>query len=54
VATYSNRDQSSGYVQRTVNLASYAGQQVTLRFQGTEDYTLATSFLLDDITLSTP
>ncbi len=54
VATYSNRDQSSGYVQRSVNLASYAGQQVTLRFQGTEDYTLATSFLLDDIALSTP
>jgi subtilisin family serine protease len=54
LATYSNRDKSSGYVQRTVNLSAYSGQQVTLRFAGAEDSMLATSFLLDDISLATP
>ena len=54
VASFSNRDRSSGYVQRTVDLSAYAGQQVTVRFAGTEDSVLATSFLLDDIALTTP
>ncbi|WP_245795634.1 putative Ig domain-containing protein [Actinacidiphila alni] len=48
LATYSNLNKGSGYVQRSVNLSSYKGQTVTLKFTGTEDSSLATSFLIDD------
>ena len=51
LATYSNLNAASGYVQRTFNLASYAGQTVTLKFTGVEDSSLQTSFVLDDVTL---
>ena len=46
--TYSNLDHNTGYAQHTFSLASYAGQTVTLRFTGAEDYTKQTSFVLDD------
>jgi hypothetical protein len=42
-ATYSNLDHNTGYTQRAVNLAAYAGQSVTVKFTRTEDYTLASS-----------
>jgi hypothetical protein len=48
LATYSNLNHATGYVQRTVDLSSYAGQTVTLRFSGSEDYTMQTSFVIDD------
>jgi Zn-dependent metalloprotease len=48
LATYSNLNASSGYVQKSVNLTPYIGTTVTLKFTGTEDVTLATSFLVDD------
>ncbi|MFF7154818.1 putative Ig domain-containing protein [Streptomyces sp. NPDC008139] len=48
LASYSNLNKGTGYVQRSVNLSSYAGQTVTLKFTGTEDSSLATSFLIDD------
>jgi hypothetical protein len=48
VASYSNLDARSGYVQHSVNLASFIGQSVTLTFTGTEDYTKQTSFVIDD------
>ena len=48
LATYSNLNKASGYTQRSFSLASYAGQTVTLRFLGTEDYSLQTSFVVDD------
>ncbi|MBD0739795.1 putative Ig domain-containing protein [Streptomyces sp. CBMA29] len=48
LASYSNLNKGSGYVQRSVNLSSYKGQTVTLKFTGTEDASLATSFLIDD------
>ncbi|MGW3617330.1 M28 family peptidase [Micromonospora arida] len=51
LATYSNLNASSSYVQRTLNVASYAGQTVTLTFTGTEDSSLQTSFVIDDVTL---
>jgi len=50
--TYSNLDRSSGYVQRTFDLSSYAGRTVTLRFTGTEDSSRQTSFVVDDVALS--
>ena len=53
VQSFSNLNAGS-YVQRTVNLSSYAGQTVTLKWTGTEDSSLATSFFVDDtaVTLS--
>ena len=52
VATYSNLDHNTGYAQHTANLAAYAGQSITLKFTGTEDNTLQTSFAVDDATLT--
>lgn len=48
LATYSNLDRATGYAQKTFSLAPYAGQTVTLKFAGTEDSSLQTSFVLDD------
>ncbi|SFF35842.1 Peptidase family M1 [Actinacidiphila alni] len=53
VATYSNLDAASGYVQRTVDVSAYIGQSVSLGFTGTEDSGLQTSFVLDDVALTT-
>ncbi|MER5207991.1 M4 family metallopeptidase [Streptomyces sp. NPDC002825] len=52
LATYSNADASSGYVQKTVDLSAYKGQTVKLEFAGTEDTYLSTVFLLDGIAIS--
>jgi phosphatidylinositol-3-phosphatase len=51
-ATYSNLDRGTGYSQHAVSLAPYAGQTVTVRFTGTEDRSLQTSFVLDDTALT--
>lgn len=48
LATYSNLNKASGYVQKSFNLASYAGQTITLKFTGAEDSSLQTSFVIDD------
>jgi subtilisin family serine protease len=53
LATYSNANESSGYVTRTINLSAYKGQTVNIRFSGTEDYTLQTSFLIDNVSVAT-
>lgn len=51
LATYSNLNAATGYVQRSLNVAAFAGQAVTLRFTGTEDSSLQTTFVIDDVTL---
>ncbi|MEH0983054.1 M28 family metallopeptidase [Micromonospora sp. CPCC 205556] len=51
LATYSNLNAASGYVLRSFNVAAFAGQTVTLKFTGTEDSSLQTSFVIDDVTL---
>ncbi|OLB77818.1 MAG: hypothetical protein AUI14_14985 [Actinobacteria bacterium 13_2_20CM_2_71_6] len=48
LATYSNLNHNTGYTQHTLNLSAYAGQNVTLKFTGAEDYTKQTSFVIDD------
>jgi hypothetical protein len=53
LATYSNVDQATGYVQHSFNLSAYAGQTVTVKFTGAEDYTKQTSFVIDDTALTT-
>jgi PKD repeat protein len=52
LATYSNLNHNTGYSQHTFNLAAYAGQTVTLKFTGAEDYTEQTSFVLDDTAIN--
>ncbi|WP_443667716.1 putative Ig domain-containing protein [Kitasatospora humi] len=52
LATYSNVNANSGYVQKTFNLSSFIGQTVTLKFTGTEDSSLQTSFVIDDTALN--
>ncbi|WP_328917995.1 M4 family metallopeptidase [Streptomyces sp. NBC_00138] len=52
LATYSNLNHTTGYVQKSLDLSSYAGQTVNLKFTGTEDVTLGTSFLIDDAALN--
>ena len=48
----SNLDASSGYVQHSVDLSAYAGQSVTIKFKGAEDYEKQTTFVLDDVGLN--
>ena len=52
LATYSNLNEAAGYSQKSFNLASFAGQTVTLRFLGVEDVSLQTSFVIDDTALT--
>ncbi|MEU8773857.1 M28 family peptidase [Streptomyces sp. NPDC048606] len=49
--TLSNVDANSGYTLKTYDLASFAGQSVTLKFNGVEDQSLQTSFVVDDVAL---
>ncbi|MGI8331897.1 M1 family aminopeptidase [Actinomadura scrupuli] len=51
LATYSNLDRNTGYAQKTIDVSAFAGQTVTLAFTGTEDSSLQTSFVLDDVAL---
>ncbi|MGP3689996.1 M28 family peptidase [Streptomyces sp. IBSNAI002] len=49
--TLSNLDANTGYAQKTYDLARFAGQTVSLRFDGAEDQSLQTSFVVDDVTV---
>jgi hypothetical protein len=53
LATYSNLDKATGYVQKSFDVSAFAGQTVSVAFTGTEDSSLQTSFVLDDIALDT-
>ncbi|MGW3146112.1 M1 family aminopeptidase [Streptomyces sp. NPDC001177] len=53
LATYSNLNKNTGYVQKSFDVSAFAGQTVSLTFTGTEDSSLQTSFVLDDIALDT-
>jgi PKD repeat protein len=52
LATYSNVNAASGYALKSLNMSAYIGKTVTIKFVGSEDASLATSFVLDDITLT--
>jgi len=52
LATYSNLNAAAGYQQRTFNVSAFAGQTVTIKFTGTEDSSLETSFVIDDTALN--
>jgi len=53
LATFSNLNHISGYLQHTYSLGSFAGTTVTLKFTGTEDSSLQTSFVVDDTAVTT-
>jgi subtilisin family serine protease len=52
LATYSNLNKAAGYSQKSFNLASFAGQTITIRLVATEDSSLQTSFVVDDTALT--
>ncbi|GAA0711510.1 PKD domain-containing protein [Dokdonella soli] len=52
LATYSNLNAASGYTVHSNDVSAYIGQTVTIKFTGTEDASLQTSFVLDDVTLT--
>jgi hypothetical protein len=52
LATYSNLNKSTTYVQKTFDLTGFKGQTVRIQFHGTEDVTLQTSFFIDDTALN--
>ncbi|MEV6732564.1 MULTISPECIES: M1 family aminopeptidase [unclassified Streptomyces] len=53
LATYSNLDKNTGYVQKSFDVSAFAGQTVSVAFTGTEDSSLQTSFVVDDVVLAT-
>ncbi|WP_350281444.1 M28 family metallopeptidase [Kribbella sp. HUAS MG21] len=52
LATYSNLNRSTSYVQKTLDVSQYKGKTVTVRFVGQEDSSLQTSFVIDDVALT--
>jgi zinc metalloprotease ZmpA len=54
IGTLSNLNKGTGYTLRTYDVSAFAGSTVTIKFTGTEDSFLQTSFVVDDtaVTLS--
>ncbi|MDE2406741.1 MAG: CehA/McbA family metallohydrolase [Xanthomonadaceae bacterium] len=53
LATYSNLNKGSSYVQRTFDVSAYKGQTIRVYFEGVEGAQVATSFIVDDVSLMT-
>ena len=51
LGTWSNLNKGSSYAQKNFDLGAYKGQTVQIYFVGTEGSSVATSFLLDDVSL---
>jgi len=52
LATYSNLDKATGYTKHTLDMTPWIGQKVTLKFVATEDASIQTSFVVDDVTVT--
>ncbi len=52
LASYSNLNAATGYVQHSFDLSKYAGKKITLKFTGTENSSRETSFVIDDTALN--
>jgi len=55
LGSFSNRNATASptaYTQRAFSLAAWRGQTVRVQFRGTTDFTLPTSFRIDDVSLS--
>ncbi|MES2015318.1 MAG: Ig-like domain-containing protein [Pseudomonadota bacterium] len=53
LATYSNLNKGTTYLQKSFDVSAYKGQTVRIYFEGIEGSTVATSFVVDDVTLTT-
>jgi hypothetical protein len=51
LATFSNLNAASGYQQHSFDVSSFKGQTIQIFFNGSEDFELQTSFVLDDVSL---
>lgn len=51
LATYSNLNKAAGYAPKSFDLSAYKGKTITLKFLGSEDSSLQTSFVLDQVSL---
>jgi len=52
LGTFSNLNKAAGYSQKSFNLNSFIGQTIVIKFTGTEDASLQTSFVIDDVNLN--
>jgi len=52
LATYSNLNKNTGYVQKSFDLSAYKGQTIRILLTGSEDSSLQTSFVVDDFALT--
>ncbi len=52
LATYWNRDASTGYVYRALDMSGFAGQTVLIRFYASNDASALTTWHLDDVSLT--
>lgn len=49
LATFSNLDHAAGYQQHTFDLSPFIGKTIQIFMNGTEDFELQTSFVVDDV-----
>ncbi len=52
LGSYSNLNKASGYALKTIDVSSAAGGTLALKFTGTEDSSLQTSFVIDDVAVT--
>jgi hypothetical protein len=52
LATYSNLNKGAAFLQKTFDLTAYKGQTVRIYFEGIEDSTVQTSFVVDDVSVT--
>lgn len=52
LGTFSNLNHAAGYSQKSFSMNSFIGQTVRIRFRGSEDSSLQTSFVIDDVNLN--
>lgn len=52
LATYSNLNHNTGYVQKSFDVSAYKGQTIQVYLIGVEDASLQTSFVVDDFALT--
>jgi subtilisin family serine protease len=53
LATYSNLNETTGYVLKSFDISSFKGQTIRIYFLGVEDSSLQTSFVIDDTSCTT-
>jgi hypothetical protein len=52
LGTFSNLNHATGYSQKSFSMNSFIGQTVQIKFTGSEDSSLQTSFVIDDVNLN--